>query len=157
LELKARLLAYNRTDCVALRRLTEFISEQNYETRHESKSAPFPGAKVARTVDLKNERPRRCMFTRREYALDTFKYIAKCAYHDYQQEKILVRTDNKLKAINSQHRKLKRTKLHPNTTVRLEPERCPKCGAQAFERLRERSRLLIDLKFSKTGVKKWIS
>src|SRR5206468_379892 len=127
------------------------------ETGPGSNSAPVLGSKVARTADLREDRPRRCIFTRREYALDDFKHVAKCAYFDYQREKILVRTDKKLKAINRRHRKLKRTKLQPNTTVRLELERCPKCRKKAFERLRERGRLLIDLKFSKTGVKKWVT
>src|ERR1043165_5817474 len=75
----------------------------------------------------------------------------------FSKQAHFVRTDKKLKAINNQHRKLKRTKLHPNTTGRLEPERCPKCRKKTLEKLRERSRLRIDLKFSKTGVKKWIT
>jgi predicted RecB family nuclease len=86
--LKARLVAYNQADCAALRRLTEFISGQTCEPRLDSKSALLPGTKVMRTADLEKERPRKCMFGRREYALDDFKHVVKCAYFDYQREKI---------------------------------------------------------------------
>lgn len=60
------------------------------------------------------------MFGAREYALEDFKHVVKCAYFDYQREKIFLWTDLPLKTINKQHRKLKRTKLRPNQKVVLE-------------------------------------
>jgi len=110
-----RVRGYNKADCIALRQLTQFILAQICATHPDLKLEAIHSTKISRTDEMRKDTPRKCMFGPRKYALDDFRHIAKCAYFDYQRERILVHTDKKLKAINRQHRKLKRTKIHDGT------------------------------------------
>src|SRR5262249_25717477 len=71
--------------------------------------------------------------------------------------KVFLRTDPQLKNINKQHRKLKRTKLRPNQKIVLEARNCPECKTRKIQHRQSCNRSLIDLKFLKSGVKKWIT
>ena len=102
------------------------------------------------------EQPRRPIFKEKEYALEDLRHVNKCAYFDYQREKVFVRTHRQFNIINKQRRMLKRTKLRPNSTIDVEIKRCPTCQSKKINQLEQRNRLLTDLKFSRTGVKKWI-
>ena len=109
---KTALLVYNKDDCFELKHLCGFIGRLNLPAAPNDQTAgTFP--KTLRTDELRTDKPRWRMFARKEYALETFEHVNKCAYFDYQREKIFLRTDLQLKNINKQHRKLKRTKLRP--------------------------------------------
>ncbi len=156
LSLKSKLIQYNHDDCSELKRLCEFMGRLNsldFANTGENHTAP----KVSRTADLRKDRPRWQIFRPREYALEDFKHVVKCAYFDYQREKVFVRTHQHFKAINKSHRKLKRTNARPNKIVTLCCQRCPQCRKKTIEKKKGISHTLIDLKFSRSGVKKWIT
>jgi hypothetical protein len=153
---KTALLAYNKDDCFELKYLCDFISRLSLpvvSTEQTGGTSP----KTMRTHELRTDKPRWRMFTRREYALETFAHVSKCAYFDYQREKIFLRTDVELKTINKQHRKLKRTKLRPNQKLVLETRKCLRCRTRKIEHRKRGDHLLLDLRFSGSGVKKWIT
>ena len=152
LDLKSKLIEYNRTDCVLLKRLSNFIEQQGcaYSSKED-------GATVRHTKEMIKERPPWQMFAPRKYALEEMLEISKCAYFDYQREKVLVRTHRQFKAINRKHRKLRKTNPRPNETILLENKHCPQCRNTKITVLREMSHILIDLKFSRTGVKRWLT
>jgi predicted RecB family nuclease len=150
--LKARLIDYNRRDCHALRDLTKFLYRQVAATALDQET----GIKVSHTKDLLSERPHWQIFATKQYASEDLRWINKCAYFDYQRDKILVRTHGGFRAINKKSRKRKRTCLRPNETATIEMTRCPKCGGRRIKALKEMNYLLLDLWFSQTGVKKWI-
>ena len=152
LELKAKLVEYNRTDCVLLNRVAEFLVQRT--SVDDSKEA---GAKVCHTQEMMIERPRWQMFAPRKYTLEDMQRITKCAYFDYQREKVLVRTHRQFKAINRKHRKWQKTNLRPNQTILMENKRCLECRSRNITVLKEMSRVLVDLKFSGKGVKKWVT
>lgn len=154
--LKARLVQYNQDDCRTLKNLCEFIWRLT-STDTATREAPQILPKIIRTEEMIKERPGWEVFRAKEYALEDLKYVAKCAYFDYQREKVFVRTHRQFRIINKRHRKLKRTKIHPNSVIYIGCKRCPRCRKKSIEQIKQRSRLLIDLKFSRTGAKKWIT
>jgi len=152
LDLKAKLIEYNRTDCVLLKRLSDFVVRES--SADDSNNVD---TKVSHTQKMSVERPYWRLFCVKKYVLEDFHRITKCAYFDYQREKILVRTHRQFKAINRNHRRLRKTNLRPDQTITLESQRCPKCKSREIKALKERSHILIDLKFAQKGVKKWVT
>jgi len=151
IDLKATLIEYNRTDCELLKCLSVFMVRQM-----TGENPPEVGVKICHTQEVFKDRPYWQLFRPREYAVKDLEQINKCAYFDYQREKVLVRTHRHFKVINKQHRKLRRTNVRPNETIRIELKRCPKCGSRKIQVLKELSQLVVDLKFTRTGVKKWV-
>ncbi len=150
---KTRLIDYNRSDCLALRKLTEFIVLKTGAAAIGEESQ----TKISRTEGLNNTRSRWRLFAQREYALKDLEEVTKCSYFDYQHEKVLVRTDRHLKTVNKKHRKFQRTRFRPNKVVELQVKKCVVCRSRKVSIQRIRKRLLFDLKFSKSGVKRWIT
>jgi predicted RecB family nuclease len=155
-DLKNKLVQYNRDDCHTLKRVCEFI-KRLASADSASSEVPQGLPTIARTEEMIKERSRWELFRPKEYALEDLKYVNKCAYFDYQREKVFVRTHRQFKVINKRRRKMKRTNTHPNRVTYIECKRCPRCRKKTIEQMKLRSRLTIDLKFSRTGVKKWIS
>jgi predicted RecB family nuclease len=156
LGLKSKLIQYNYDDCVQLKRLCEFVERLNsQEFTNTAEGLNLP--KLSRTEELKKERPRWEKFGPREYVLSDFKHVVQCSYFDYQREKVFVRTHQHFKTINKRHRKLGRTNTRPNRVVTLCCARCPRCGKKTIEKKKGMGHDFIDLKFSKSGVKKWIT
>lgn len=155
LDLKSKLIQYNQDDCLELKRLCEFIARLNSPDFTSTADDPtIP--KLSRTEDLRQDRPRWAMFGPKEYALEDFKHVVTCSYFDYQREKVFIKTHQHFKTINKRHRKLKRTNARPNRVVTLCCQRCPQCRKTTIEKKKGMSHALIDLKFSTSGVKKWI-
>ncbi|MGD0919269.1 MAG: TM0106 family RecB-like putative nuclease [Thermodesulfobacteriota bacterium] len=155
-DFKASLIQYNQDDCRTLKNVCEFIYRLTSEvtaTHEPPQSLP----KITRTEEMTMERPSWEVFGVREYVLEDLKYVTKCAYLDYQREKVFVRTHRQFRIINKRRRRLKHTKTHPNSVIDIECKRCPRCRKKGIEQIKQMSRLMIDLKFSKTGVKKWIT
>lgn len=156
--LKANLVQYNQDDCRMLKRVCEFIGRLSSPDSPNLAAPPTLPA-ITRTEEMIKERPRWELFRVKEYALEDFKLVNQCAYFDYQREKVFVRTHRQFRIINKRRRKLRRTETRPNKTIEIECRRCPKCrkGNNSIEKIKQMSRLMIDLKFSGTGVKKWIT
>jgi predicted RecB family nuclease len=154
--LKSKLIQYNHDDCSELKRLCEFIGRLNsLDFANTGENPAWP--KISRTADLRKDRPRWQMFRPREYALEDFKHVVRCSYFDYQREKVFIRTHKHFKTINKRHRKLRRTSTRPNRVVTLCCQKCPRCKKKMIEKKNRMSHALIDLKFSPSGVKKWIT
>jgi len=154
-DLKANLLQYNQDDCRTLKDLCELITRlTGPESPQPAVSRPFP--MTTRTEEMLKERPHWDLFRPRDYASDDFKHVTKCAYFDYQREKVFVRTHRHFRLINKRHRKHKQTTTRPNEIVEIKCDRCPRCKKKSIERTKTLTRLVIDLKFSRTGVKRWI-
>jgi hypothetical protein len=153
---KTSLLQYNQDDCRILKHICEFIQRLTHPELLEP-GAPQTFPTTTRTDEMVEERPHWELFRPKDYALENFKHVIKCAYFDYQREKVFVRTHRQFRIINKRHRKLRQTETHPNKIVEIECDRCPRCKKKSIERTKKLSRLLIDLKFSKVGVKRWIT
>jgi hypothetical protein len=98
-------------------------------------------------------------FGKIEFQIPGMDFINKCARFDYQQRKVLIRTDPAVKA-SLRRKKAKRSSHYraseeilcgPSTT-------CPACGSSRLTNFRKwyTSKLLLDLKFTRSGVKRRI-
>jgi predicted RecB family nuclease len=90
-ELKARLLQYNQDDCRELKHITDFLLRVISPAAYSTTSLPQRPFNIASTGELALARPHWELLRPKEYAVKDFEKIAKCAYFDYQREKIWVR------------------------------------------------------------------
>src|SRR5260221_315963 len=97
------------------------------------------------------------MFADRKYVLEDFRYIIKCAYFDYQREKVFIRTSRNFKTINRLNVRNRRKRHRVNTTVSIEAEKCPACGSTRILKIKEMKQVVTDLKFWNGGVKRRVT
>jgi predicted RecB family nuclease len=149
-EIKKQLIEYNQRDCMAVKRVTDFLSSLGSRDANGM-------SQIQLASDIRVESQGK--FGTTEFAIPEMGFINKCARFNYQRDKVLVRTDPAVRA--SLHRKQARSRaiLKPNTEVRCEPQtRCPFCGSAGvttFHRV-VYSKLIYDLKVTRRGVKRWI-
>jgi predicted RecB family nuclease len=155
-DFKTKLIRYNQDDCQTLKRVCDFIGRlASFDPAGPAIPETLPT--VIRTEEMIKERPRWELFREKEYALEDLKFVSKCAYFDYQRDKVFVRTHRQFRKINEQCRKLRRMDMRPNSIIKLECKRCPRCRKTNIKQVEQMGRPRIDLKFSRTGVKKWIT
>src|SRR5439155_18916855 len=123
LAVKTQLVAYNRDDCAAVRRVTDALRAIARRTGVGGEAAP----PVAEAVDIKA--PKRHKFGDPDYVVPEFNRIVRCAYFDYQRDKVLFRTNPAVrKALRRIRRPAPRCKVDREATV-PRPESCPQCGS----------------------------
>ena len=84
--------------------------------------------------------------------------INSCAYFDYQKERVHVRSQDAFRKRTSRKRKYKRKKLPVNKTMLMTTDHCPECGSQKIKKkLLPFTKDIIDLKFSPSGIKRWVT
>ena len=155
-ETKRDLITYKAEDCEALevvvKTLQEVIPSEGTE------SAPLPHPDAIHTDSLKPESPYE--FGPVDFALPEFEHINRCAYWDYQRDRVYIRSSRRLRQVakRKEKRSKRRRTLPVNATVGpSQPGRCPKCRSPRVLKRGRSSRLLRDLKFSAGGVKRWIT
>jgi len=145
--IKNELIAYNRADCANLERLCRFITAQ-----------PHNGTlRISHTDILKTAEQRRSLFSSKRCVLEDFQYVTKCAYFDYQREHIFFRTHPHLRPRSTSFTALHRKPLAPNEVVHENAERCPRCKSKNIEPGNEKNFTILDLRFSKGHLKKWVT
>lgn len=152
-EAKNKLTIYNEDDCKALKLLCDFISRSNDPDKLSDNDLP----KACHTQRMLMKRPYWQLFDPKTYAIDDFKHISKCAYFDYQREKVLIRTEPHIKALKKKTKKQQRRSSRSNKVVYYELKKCIHCKSRKIEKLREISHTIVDLKFNKTGPRKCIT
>jgi len=151
---KNQLTLYNKDDCNALKLLSDFILLSKDPDKFTDKI--LHNTKF--TQDMLKIRPRWRLFTRKPYAIEDLEHVNKCAYFDYQREKIFIRTNSHIKALNNNVQKLSQKESNrPNKAVNIEAKNCPRCRSRKIEKLKEANHDVIDLKFSKGGIRKSIT
>ena len=154
-ELKQQLIQYNLEDCLALKKLTEFL--YNISTADNLGIKIGEGPELIYAPKLQAEpNPRKWRHTL--FCFPDLDYINRCAYFDYQRHKIYLRTNKgTLKPVKDGRRK---QKLYGRINKYLKfnrPRKCPLCGCKQLHKTRYIHRKVFDLKFSQGGMKKWIT
>jgi hypothetical protein len=104
---------------------------------------------------MKRESLRR--FGRIDFAFPEMETINKAAYWDYQRERVYV------KSVNKPTRRLPPTtkryyKPKPNATLDYpRPSCCPTCKSTGIYSHGRRNKTIVDLRFMKHGIKRWIT
>ena len=149
---KQALLSYNAEDCAAL----EAVAHKLLDLHECSPQAgtPSPG-EVVDTTKLKREHP--SGFKRNTFAFPELNAINNAAYWDYQRERVYVKSDKSLKRTLKRTASRRRT-LPPNKTVECgRAHACPKCHAQRVIKHVKYGKTVVDLKFTRHGIKRWIT
>jgi len=156
---KDKLLTYNAEDCVALKRVAEFVQAVGEVSRSRGEGGEaVPGGHAVAWADeaaVPSSRPEWCS---PKFALQDFDHINRCAYFDYQREKVYLRTSETVrKACVQQRKQKKRAKLPVNRVVEIQSSTCPRCKGKRITRLDEKhSKLAYDLKFTAGGIRRQV-
>ena len=153
-DIKAQLLQYNQDDCRALKHVVESIGRLI-----SSETATPPGHARSSAINTADLRPASCRshrFRKIEFALPSFDVVNRSAYFDYQRERIFVRASTSLKRVLTKVMP-RRSRLRPNKVLQIEVKKCVSCGSRKISQLRPVKRTVIDLKFFRSGVKKWVT
>ena len=153
---KAKLVQYNVEDCLALKAVVEFLARiAPVGTAGGPGDPTLP--KVVRTEDLQGHAGRRYSFGKKESTLPGFDYLNKCAYFDHQRDKVFVRTNPRLRAISQRRRRARRPALPINKVVELPCKRCPSCNSRKLFQIGGITQQIIDLRYFRDGVKRWVT
>ena len=155
--LKERLLRYNREDCLGLKTVTDFVTSLNREQDPEFPAAPSTFPDIINTSELQRNTGLSHRFGKISFVFPELDFVNKCAYFDYQREKVYLRTNKTLNGVQKGKRRARRRTIRTNTQIEFSTKRCPSCGSKKLEHGRKVSRVIIDLKFFNKGVKRWLT
>ena len=146
-------MEYNHTDCLVLRKLTEFILDNTAPAAPDDESS----AKVKHTQQAFKVDSNSPEFARRNYALEDLNHINKCGYFDYQREKVFVKTHKYFRKMSDSHGAAKRRGPPSANMIDIVRKKCPACFAKCLERTTCRRRYSLDLRFTGSGVKRAVT
>ncbi len=148
---KTNLLTYNMDDVQALIRVKDFIS--SIENGSFSNSLSENAVVNVDTLPKKSY----LKFVTKEFAFPEIEEIKNFAYFDYQREKVHVRTNENIKRQIARKCAPRKNEYRPNKSVVLTARVCPRCKSRDLTVLLTLSKKVIDLRFFKYGVKRWIT
>lgn len=152
IELKRKLITYNAEDCEALERVTAAVSrlclnkDEPIQQRDDN---------VVHTDSLKLKSAYR--FGENGFSVPEFEKINQSAYWNYQRDKIYVRSNPRLKRITKKTPVSRQQCLPVNTITDCPPPKCcPECLSTSLYKHGRCSKIVHDLKFGRTGIKRWV-
>lgn len=148
--IREEIIDYNRLDCLAVQRVAHFLASLG---RSVGASSPdvVPASEIA-----SHDHGR---FGKIEFQTPGMDYINKCARFDYQQKKVLLRTDPEVKSSLRRKHSRRKYRFRASAEIRCGPSAtCPECGSSRLTTFRKwyTSKLLFDLKFTRSGVRRRI-
>lgn len=154
---KDKLLIYNAEDCHALRKVTEFVQAVGETARHRGeKGVDNTECSSVAWADEINVSSNRKEWCRQTFIFDDFDHVNRCAYFDYQREKVFLRTSKVIRRACRRHGKpRKRYSSAVNREIVIRSRTCPWCQTKKIRRLSNtnRSKLAYDLKFSEGAIR----
>lgn len=151
--LKQKLLAYNTEDCEATQKVAETLFAACQAALSEKATTAIVNADL-----LRREYPQR--FGKTEFLLPDFQKINEAAYWDYQRNRVYVRNGTPLLLLRRQALKeLSRNRVRPNKIILVDgqrPGRCRRCNASLIYKWGRYSQTVYDLRFSTSGIKRWV-
>ncbi|NQT59610.1 MAG: transposase, partial [Bacteroidetes bacterium] len=148
---KNKLLEYNLDDCYALRTVKDFVSSIN-ESRDDILSLD---ANIVFQSQIKSTSPFKFLIG--EYADPTIESLHKYSLFDYQRQRVFVRTDDFIKKSEKRRIRKKKSVLRPNKSITYTARICVRCKSRSIRAAKPISKDIIDLKFTNSGVKRWIT
>lgn len=149
---KAQLLTYNQDDCSALAVITAAIRSFGAD----SPSALTTGLPIAGIDEIPSPFQRK--YGNSTFALAAFASITKCAYFDYQRDRVLCRTNPSVKVSIVRKKQTRSQRYRVNQDIECEDVRvCPYCSSTALDTCSRYQRCIVDLKPFRGGVKRWVT
>ena len=154
-KIKDSLITYNAEDCEALEKVVKTI----LQLTHGESPSPTTLAPT-HAVHIDSLKPESLYsFGPLDFALPQFNHINKCAYWDYQRDRIYIRSNERLRRVARRRQRQKKTASSRRVNKKVGPSwpwKCPECGSSKIAKRGKHSKLLYDLRFSPSGVKRWI-
>ena len=151
--LKRKLIRYNLEDCLALQTVTNALKKILY---NKSEEYPSGDKRVVNTDSLEWENPFR--FGRNSFLIPELDHVNRTAHWDYQRNKIYTKSDRHLKRISKKTKKRRIKALPINKVVEFPPSTsCERCRSLRPKGKWKRTRIIYDLKFHRTGLKRWVT
>jgi predicted RecB family nuclease len=144
-----KLITYNTEDCIALARLNGRLGDLAVNGNK---------AKCSADIVFADTLPRNfpCTFKKNQFQFAEFEQINQAAYWDYQRERVLVKSSDRLKRIARRSAKQRRLKLRVNKIVDWpRPTICPKCNGTKIYKHQTAMKTVIDVRFGSASIKKW--
>ncbi len=151
---KRELLDYNRKDCEALE-----IVASGMKALHRGASGNGNSSQnnLILVSEMKRKNPFPFRFGRNAFAIPELETINKAAYWNYQRERVYLKSLSKHAHARKHPSTLKGAQT-PNTTVECRrPESCPTCKSDLIYRHGKRSKNVVDIRFMRHGLKRWIT
>jgi hypothetical protein len=149
--LKQALLTYNAEDCEAVEIVANRLAELCQTSPHADGSLPDA---VVYAEQLKRQHPYR--LGRNAFSFSELDVINKAAYWDYQRERVYVKTNVILKRVLGRASRRAKVLSVDKTIECPRPRFCSRCGSTKFFGHGRRCKIIIDLKFMRHGLKRWI-
>jgi predicted RecB family nuclease len=156
---KKKLLVYNIEDCLALKRVTEFVfkivavyGESKGGQPNGKTQAGIPWAKATDAL------PDYRKWSRVRFACPDFDFINKCSYFDYQRQKVHIRISRAIRRAEKERQRGKaKGKLRISQKVVLRARKCPICDGPASRKgNRAYRKQVYDLRITHFGAKRKI-
>jgi predicted RecB family nuclease len=145
---KSNLIRYNLDDCAALKTTKDWLTDV-------ARRAAEGSEELRRASDVRSTSFHKWGTPR--FEVEELDAINRCSYFDYQRSKVYLRTN---KAIRMALRRERKARAGINAIDRRigVPQRCACCGGNqiAPASKNQRQRRILDLRFMKNGVKKWV-
>lgn len=147
-----------REDGAALRNVTEFVQgiAEAARSRGTATAAPASGPSVA-WADQVGMAPTHRLVGGARLNLADLDHINRCAYFDYQREKVFFRTNKAVKRACLLQRR-RRPRPRATRDIEIGADVCPCCGGGQVAQLGEKtcSKVAYDLKFTRGGIRRQV-
>ncbi len=150
--IKKKLITYNADDCAAIQKVADAIAHVCDEQRTADTAVDSINVK-----SLTPEYPQR--FGPLNFAVPAFEQINAAAYWDYQRNKVYVKSNNRARRASQRRQRSSSKSVRINKFVDVMDKRpacCSRCGGSAIYRNGRFTHTVYDLRFSATGIKRWI-
>ena len=157
-KIKNVLVQYNQEDCIALEKITMFIRKVVESDTPEASQLTSPESKFVDEI-RQNDESKPKMLGKKESAFEGYNEIIECAYFDYQRTKVYIRTNDKLKRINTRKNKnKKRVSYRINKKIEYKSYKCPICKSKKIfrDQYNYHAKKSFDLYFSSGGIRRRI-
>jgi hypothetical protein len=156
---KELLITYNAEDCAALKKVTECVRAIGEAAQYRSQGATYTSASppVAWADEVVAPTSRR-EWGRAKFVVEAFDYVNRCAWFDYQREKVFLRTSKAVQRACRRPTRKKRAKLPINKQVEIKSTRCPFCKGTQIKRLTHctHAKVAYNLKFTAGGIRRQV-
>ena len=149
--IKRKLMTYNAEDCMAVQKVAHAIARVCAEQQTAD-----AGVHSINVKSLAREYPRRFGPLN---SVPAFEQINAAAYWDYQRNKVYVRSNNRLRRASQRRQRSGRKPVRIDKFIEIRDQRpacCTRCGATIIYRNGRFPRMVYDLRFSGTGIKRRI-
>ncbi len=155
-KLKDTLIKYNLEDCTALKKITDFLYSIFNGVKDDSNKQL---EKISYVKDIKSSPDGRPKYGRMNAVSEDIEVITKCAYFEYQRNRIFFRKNKRIRKNIKRKKKQIKFKWKPNTRVEHIADNCIYCNSDNIvwdEPYIDRTTCL-DLRFTPIGIRKWVT